>query len=77
MVDKQELLDRIEDMNEAGDEIRWRHKKEIEDLIQDIFDDLKSLYDYTFINVPDANKVIYLRDNIEDGLKKWEARGNE
>lgn len=33
---------------------------------------LRDLHDYTFINVTDANKVIYLRDNIEEGLKKYD-----
>lgn len=50
---------------------------EVEDLIDELLEDLRSLHDYTFINVTDANKVEYLRMNIEEGLKKWEAKKNE
>lgn len=40
---------------------------------QEFLEVLRSLHDYTFINVTDANKIIYLRDNIENELKKYVA----
>ena len=53
--------------NKAVEEALNKERKEF-------LDAWRSLHDYTFINVTDANKVIYLRDNIEDEIEKWEKR---
>ncbi len=69
MTDKQDLIDQIEDMDDASEEIAWRHKKKIEDLIQDILDGLKKAYN--------QNSMALCRTAVRKLIEKYERKQNE
>lgn len=72
MPDINDLLDQIEDMNEAGDEVRWRHKKEIKELIVEFQKFLRVLHDHTFNPLKAQENLNWIRYEIEKRLKNDE-----
>jgi len=84
MPDINDLLDQIEDMNEAGDEIRWRHKKEIKELIAEFLERLDYLRDFVLeapILTRDILEIKEYIHTIKDEIKKerniWEKKKGE
>ena len=64
MSDRQDLLDKIKDMNEASIEIRWRHEKAMKELIGEFLEDLNSIPSF-------QHEVQMFILNLK---RKWEER---